>query len=1273
MRNLQLLKRVAVWEGLDIPEAVCIAVTVDSGIAFVATVTEIVALKSQTGELVSKVSIPVDAQTGGESTPVSLEYVFDQHAVCLITRDGKFLLWQYEMNAELEDVGEVTNGVTAVSWSPDFELVIVTTGDKRLLMMTSEFDIITETTLIPDQQGEDSNVAVGWGGRFIYTWSRECIFQARSEAVDGLQHSLSWKPSGSLIASVQSMQHAGSQQIVFFEKNGLRHGQFTIPSVSEKDLFVKQIMWNQDSTILMLHIDEYDGISKLDVSYIQLWTVNNYHWYLKQSLRFDSGVATARWDPENAHALYVATRGGQLVTYIWSWTTDHTRGAAAQDQSLVAVIDGSNILVTPMRLMLVPPPMAASTLVCPSPVNRVAFGPCPGSNDMIAYLSTGKMALFYSNDEGCTSEVSSDPQDEFKHIWKEPVLKGILDIKFFPEVKAVRATDLRHMLWVSKENIIMVAQGKSFSASVLLLGTIKLEESRIDFEGSVEMSSVILSLAFNQDTKNVAVELDDGTVLKYVPASKALTPWVNTQGRAVSFPSPCTQIALTCVGSEEVVLGLTERFRFFVHGIEIASNCTSFGVHNDFLLLTTLSHTLRCLPKSTKHTDLPKLSAEKTHPFDESCRRVERGSRIVTVVGDCTKVVLQMPRGNLETIHPRALLTSSLKKLMDGNNILEAFMTIRRHRINMNLLYDHNPKRFLERVDDFIKTINKQSYLNVFLTDLIEEDVTKTMYSASYSQEQKPHTSAQTQKVSKVDKICDAFLAAFQRLGVNQYIQSVLTAYARKTVPELEKALQLVWSLHGQEENSAEAALNYLLFVIDVNTLYDVALGTYNFDLVMMVAQKSQKDPKEYIPFLNQLRRLEENYRYYTIDKHLKKYSKALGHISKCGDEHFEECVGLVSEHNLHRQALLLYKPGSAQFKRLAILYGDYLWTKNRHEEAGIEYIKAEEWHQALEAFRRACDWQQVFCMAYRQDYSKSQLYELAVKVAGDLKSRQKYEDASTVLIDYAEDHEEAIVALVEGSHWKKALRQIHRFKRLDLIDTHLLPALKDSLEHHTVMLSSQRELFERYQDRLLVVRALKEKAAADLLESAATDYNDAEADLISDATSVTGASLPSTHSSRSTVFTKGTGSARTRRKAENKKWSLKEGSINEEFALVDALAKIIKAVDGLKEDINVLLKMLVQFNYDESAQDLQGYYNELLQMFQSAIPEIWVYSRNSSISGMSLGPNSTANAVAQALQKGHTLQSEEEQLDPVLLVPPTLDKDVHWKLHIATASDQNR
>jgi len=36
-------------------------------------------------------------------------------------------------------------------------------------------------------------------------------------------------------------------------------------------------------------------------------------------------------------------------------------------------------------------------------------------------------------------------------------------------------------------------------------------------------------------------------------------------------------------------------------------------------------------------------------------RRVERGSRIVTSVPSAMSVVLQMPRGNLETINPRPL------------------------------------------------------------------------------------------------------------------------------------------------------------------------------------------------------------------------------------------------------------------------------------------------------------------------------------------------------------------------------------------------------------------------------------------------------------------------------------------------------------------------------------------------------------------------------------------------------------------------------------------
>lgn len=40
---------------------------------------------------------------------------------------------------------------------------------------------------------------------------------------------------------------------------------------------------------------------------------------------------------------------------------------------------------------------------------------------------------------------------------------------------------------------------------------------------------------------------------------------------------------------------------------------------------------------------------------------------------------------------------------------------------------------------------------------------------------------------------------------------------------------------------TAEEALKFSLFLVDVNQLYDVALGMYDFSLVLMVAERSQK------------------------------------------------------------------------------------------------------------------------------------------------------------------------------------------------------------------------------------------------------------------------------------------------------------------------------------------------------------------------------------------------------------------------------------------------
>ena len=133
---------------------------------------------------------------------------------------------------------------------------------------------------------------------------------------------------------------------------------------------------------------------------------------------------------------------------------------------------------------------------------------------------------------------------------------------------------------------------------------------------------------------------------------------------------------------------------------------------------------------------------------------------------------------------------------------------------------------------------------------------------------------------------------------------------------------------------------------------------------------------------------MEENYQKYSIDKYLKRYSKAIKHLAKCGkfsywpcsvirresymtargalplsrlscvlrnanlcckerwfyfyflhigSERFNECLELIKEQNLYTEALQLYS--GSEYKTIAACYGEYLIEKRQYEESGIGKI----------------------------------------------------------------------------------------------------------------------------------------------------------------------------------------------------------------------------------------------------------------------------------------------------------------------------------------------
>lgn len=77
-----------------------------------------------------------------------------------------------------------------------------------------------------------------------------------------------------------------------------------------------------------------------------------------------------------------------------------------------------------------------------------------------------------------------------------------------------------------------------------------------------------------------------------------------------------------------------------------------------------------------------------------------------------------MPRGNLETIFPRAMVLAAIRKLIDAKDYAGAFAYCRTQRVDMNLLCDYKLGQFLANVSLFLDQLQDISYIDLFLSSL---------------------------------------------------------------------------------------------------------------------------------------------------------------------------------------------------------------------------------------------------------------------------------------------------------------------------------------------------------------------------------------------------------------------------------------------------------------------------------------------------------------------------------------------------------------------------
>ena len=155
--------------------------------------------------------------------------------------------------------------------------------------------------------------------------------------------------------------------------------------------------------------------------------------------------------------------------------------------------------------------------------------------------------------------------------------------------------------------------------------------------------------------------------------------------------------------------------RLFADKRQLAQNCTSFLVTPAHLIFTTGQHLL----KFVHMTDVEDLQVPPDTPeLDERCRSVERGAKLITVMPSAFALVMQMPRGNLETIHPRALVLAGIRESINERKYRRAFLACKTHRVDMNILYDYSPDQFISDVTLFIDQVRKEEHIDLFLSQL---------------------------------------------------------------------------------------------------------------------------------------------------------------------------------------------------------------------------------------------------------------------------------------------------------------------------------------------------------------------------------------------------------------------------------------------------------------------------------------------------------------------------------------------------------------------------
>jgi elongator complex protein 1 len=867
----------------------------------------------------------------------------------------------------VEQEGDVDGGIATAQWCPDQTSLILVTKNNTILSMTTSWDVLQEIPL--ESFLPDTSCSISWrsDGDFfsLTTTDNDNITSARvfnkdlelhatgrnlgdgsAAVLKSLGSPIAFGANGSLIAVTQAIKN--KHQVSFLEKNGLRHGEFEIkcpPIPNGWDAWkVSSLHWDLPSTLLAVGlkaISNTDNTGDNSPGLVQIYYRNNYHWYLKQQW---SGIALSciRFDNELSGRVYLSQITSiesyrfpviRIIDTTWDMYSSNTVDCTA------AVIDGSDLLLTPLGNAMVPPPMYKYKLTLPAPcvyasfwnpIDEIAnnivikdenkkvwgmaclcdgniiclnFGNYLGKTigqyniNIVDVIDTFQLGNNVNSFFSCRSIIVSELSEGILAICivrSRMIIEGFNDELYEDESLTNDELIILHYE-ISISKVIKAELRTNITGTITRLITWPKDPNSIGMGININAESFeVLRIDLNIDDSN-----DFGNIT---------TDIKNIHESTVNFPELITHLGVVSNNSSDEValIGISNKNRLFCGDILLIVGASSFSINEPLgIFLYATIGTRPCLHfmATSSLLALDQVLGQEQALCDlAEPRPLERGARITACINGSSKVIIQLPRGNLEAFEPRPLILLRARQLLNENKFLECLILLRRQKVDLNYVVDYNPKLFMANIDELVKGsvgINSE-ILSLLLSSLSPTDTSIFKY-RNPNRDIIDEVSNLFTSENKVNFICSAIrdsLVPLLKDGNHDALYPTLCTYAHQKPPLLVDAFVCIrMSCSNKLDNTTslsstkvQSAIKYLAFLADGKLLFDAAVGSCDYEMAKAVARQSQMDPKIYLPLLESFEYIGRGFdidsrQYYmmnyTVNNHLNKYEEMIAFASK--------------------------------------------------------------------------------------------------------------------------------------------------------------------------------------------------------------------------------------------------------------------------------------------------------------------------------------------------------------------------------------------------------